>query len=470
MNFNFLKRIQYKEKYLILFVLFLAVITRLIFFGLPNEIVFDEVYFPKFASQYFEGEYYFDIHPPLAKLILAGSTKIFGYSPPSDFDFSKIGNQYPQTNYFKFLRFVIYFFGILLPLSIYFLTKQLFNNKWVAFFSGILAVFSNSLLVQSRFILTDIPLLVFGILGIAFFLKSEKKKYFSFEYFFWIILSSIFLSACFSVKWTGLVFVGIVGIFLIRNIFKRKFFERTFIPLTILSFVFLLFYSSVFFIHFQLLPKSGTGDKYMSSKFQSSLIGENYDKENASNIFEKIIELNAVMFSASYNLKENHPYGSKWYTWSILKRPIYYWYKQGENYSNRIYFQANPLIWWFSSLSMLYWFIWLLGEIKRKIFNKEKLNQYFFSIFILISGYLGNLLPYILINRVSFLYHYLPSLIFSIIGLSFLIYWYIKKYPQLIFLIFTIIFISFLFFSPLSYGLPLSNESYNMRIWFESWK
>ncbi len=470
MNLNFLKKVDYKEKYLLLFLFSLAIITRFIFFGLPDEIVFDEVYFPKFATQYFEGKYYFDIHPPLAKMILAGSAKLFGYEPPPDFDFSKIGNQYPKTNYFKFLRVVIYCFGIILPLSVYFLSKQLFNNKWIAFFSGLLIIFSNSLLVQSRFILTDIILLVFGILGISFFLLSEKKKEFSFRYFFYLILSSVFLSACLSVKWTGLVFLGVVGILLIINIFKKKLFERTFIPLIILFFIISLFYFSVFALHFKLLPNKGTGDKYMSSKFQSSLIGENYDKNKASNIFEKFIELNAVMFSANSKLKATHDYGSKWYSWSIIKRPIYYWYKQGDIYSSRIYFQANPLIWWSSFLSMIYLFFWLLKEIKKKIFNKEKLNKYFIPIVILLSGYLGNLIPYIFISRVSFLYHYLPSLIFSIIGFSFLIYNYLKKYPQIIFLIFTLIFISFLFFSPLSYGLPLSNESYHLRIWFDSWR
>lgn len=37
----------------------------------PNETVFDEVYFGSFTTSYVQREYFFDIHPPLGKLVLA---------------------------------------------------------------------------------------------------------------------------------------------------------------------------------------------------------------------------------------------------------------------------------------------------------------------------------------------------------------------------------------------------------------
>src|SRR5687768_840516 len=48
----------------------LAVVTRFAFLYDPRAIVFDEIYFREFALRYQEGTYYFDLHPPLGKLIL----------------------------------------------------------------------------------------------------------------------------------------------------------------------------------------------------------------------------------------------------------------------------------------------------------------------------------------------------------------------------------------------------------------
>ncbi|SAM02772.1 hypothetical protein [Absidia glauca] len=55
----------------------------------PSEVVFDEVHFGGFAGQYINGTYYFDVHPPLAKILIALSGQVFGYK--GDFDFGTIG-------------------------------------------------------------------------------------------------------------------------------------------------------------------------------------------------------------------------------------------------------------------------------------------------------------------------------------------------------------------------------------------
>ena len=49
--------------------------------GFPPKRVFDEIYFPVFASKYLEGERFFDLHPPLGKFIIAASIALFGDDP-----------------------------------------------------------------------------------------------------------------------------------------------------------------------------------------------------------------------------------------------------------------------------------------------------------------------------------------------------------------------------------------------------
>ena len=108
----------------IIAITFLIASFALHFVGIwyPAEAVFDEVHFGKFISAYFTGEYYFDIHPPLAKLMVAGVAALSGFEPKSAF--AVIGEGYPDYQY-VWLRFLPALFGSLLPALVYLLTFRL---------------------------------------------------------------------------------------------------------------------------------------------------------------------------------------------------------------------------------------------------------------------------------------------------------------------------------------------------------
>ncbi len=468
------------------------------FFGQPNEIVFDEVHFGKFVSAYYTHQYYFDIHPPGGKLIIAGFAKIlsakggpaFGGQP---FNFTQIGQPFPDHKYLA-LRFLPILAGTLLPIIIYFLALELGFPTLGAFGAGILVALENSLLTQSRYILLDPFLLLFGFTSLLFYLKYyntnlslTKGTFVNYKLWYNIFLMAVFGGLAASIKWTGLAFIGLAGIvelFKIANYGLRITDQKILhllknISKFIIFFVLIpfLIYFSIFTIHFSLLTKSGDGDAFMTPAFQKTLAGSAYANDTITkplNVFQKFIELNKEMYQANKTLTATHPYSSKWYTWPFMTRPIYYWNKTSTIHleaqppsESRIYFIGNPFIWWASTVSILYLVFSIMYETLRNSVQKYKIPDTRYLI--LIGGWAINLLPFIGIGRVMFLYHYLSALIFAILALAYLID-QSKNSRKIWLLLLVISFLSFVYFAPLSYGLPLDATAFQHRLWLTTWQ
>lgn len=416
------------NKSLLFILLGISLATHFAFFGHPNQTVFDEVHFGKFISGYYTHEYYFDIHPPLGKLVIAGFAKIFNFKP--EFSFTQIGDKFPDNKYLA-LRFLPSLAGTLLPVVIFLLALQLKFKPQGAFVAGLLVAIENALLVQTHYILMDGFLLLFGFLALLFYFRRK---------FLWM---AIFGGLAISIKWTGLTFLALPFLIEIFYLFKEKNFREILkLPIYFLL-IPLVLYFSVFIIHFSLLTKPGPGDAFMKPTFHQD------------NVVTKFFQLNTEMYRSNQRLTATHPYGSQWYSWPLMTRPIFYWVSE----NSRIYLLGNPIIWWSSTVAVL---LSLMYVIRDKIIR------------ILLGGYFLNLLPFIGIKRVMFLYHYLTGLVFAILILVYLI----EKQDGSTWLTTRKIFIglaiasavAFIYFAPLTYGLPLSPKAYDARVWLPSWR
>ena len=438
------------HKWIILTLLVCSIVVHFTFFGHPNETVFDEVHFGKFISGYYSGEYYFDIHPPLGKLMIAGFAKLFDFQP--EFSFTDIGDQFPNEKYMA-LRFLPTLAGTVLPLIIFLLALELGLSRVAAFAGALLVIFDNALLTQSRLILLDPFLLLFGFASLLFYFKYAKNRILNTKY---LILTAIFSGLAISIKWTGLGFIALPLLIetyyqskdyltnpvnlrtIIRNVLNLAKFASFFI-------ISLTIYFSIFALHFALLPKPGPGDAFMRPGFRDNHIVKN------------ILYLNIEMYKSNQRLSASHPHSSKWYTWPLMTKPVYYWVKD----TARIYFLGNPVIWWASAVAIAISIKYLVLSIKKRRLDKV--------LTILLAGYAINMLPFVGVKRVMFLYHYLTALIFAILILCYLIDK--DKNSRKIFAGITMVaIIAFLFFSPLSYGLSLSDKAYKVRVWFASWR
>eukprot|EP01135_Chromosphaera_perkinsii_P012269 Nk52_evm6s2630 gene=Nk52_evmTU6s2630 len=270
----------------------LAVLTCLSFFVLfynihePHVVVFDEVHFGGFASNYLSGKYFFDLHPPLAKLLIA----FFGYLVGYDglYQWGKIGDDYLPFNVpYVEMRLGCAAFGALLTPILYLIAVELRLSPTAARAVGVLVLFDNAIVTQSRNIFLDSFLMFFIALTVLMLLRfnSQRKRPFSFKWTVYLALTGASMGLALGVKMVGLFLVALVGLYTIVDLwmelgdmrtsmgkFTKHFCYRAVFLIALPIAIFL----GLFYIHFSMLPFSGPGDAHMSVSFQSELIGSRH--------------------------------------------------------------------------------------------------------------------------------------------------------------------------------------------------
>ncbi len=440
---SFVKSDLLKSSLFLVSILFcLSFTTHFLYFGHPSEVVFDEIYYGQSASHYIVGESWFSGHPPFGQVLL-GAVGSFGEGNNSG-AFGKIGDNLSGTN-FRWLRLLPTVAGTILPIIIFFLCLELGLPKMSSFLAGLAVILENSLLLESRLVLLDIFLVFFGFLGLYLYLLSRRKKS-----LFLLCCALASVTSAIAIKWTGVSFLALIWCLEFFKFLKFKKFQTvTFQKISKAILLYAIFPFAIYFCLF--IPYYLRVEQNLS----------------ASGAIQSFVDNNKHLWDYQSTLKEPHPYQSNWYEWPIMKRPIFYWTLKDTKNPAYIYLIGNPFIYWFSSLAFLWFFV---SFVWKKLIKKcTNINQ---TDLFLILGFLGNLLPFVLISRLLFLYHYLPALIFSIICLAF---WLekirIKKWGVFtIITIFILFTTSFLYFSPLTYGIPLSPDAMSQRFWFGSWK
>lgn len=456
--------LQYPELWLLIAA---ALFTRFWQLGTPPSIVFDEVYFRAFAGNYLSGHYFFDIHPPLAKLLFAGFASLFGLNS---------GQIMSSENSSFLLRIIPALAGAALVLLMYVIVRQLGFGRRLAVLGALFVLLDNALLVESRFVLMDSFLLLIGFGAVSAYLKLRISR--GEARWLWVVVLGMLLGALVSIKWTGFAILALLAVAMVVEVLRsHRIKSEKFVleSLVIIALVCCIYIVS-FWVHFSLLPKSGDGDAFMTRQFQSTLVGSKvYDSNNHLSFLDKFIELNSEMYSAQNSLKNvTHPYASHWYSWPIMARPVYYWQSEVKSDGSQahIYLLGNPFVWAMGLVSVVCTLILLLY---KPLWLRKKVGIAIF----LFAGYVANFLPFIFIDRPMFLYHYLFALVFSLLLacllLSVLFDWLKKKHKnQLIDRIYwgivTIVVAGFLFLLPISYGWQLHPDELIWHMWLPTWR
>lgn len=259
----------------------LTILTRYYKIHEPNHVCWDETHFGKMGSWYINRTFFFDVHPPLGKMLIGLSGYLTGYD--GTFAFDKPGDKYGNTSYIGMRVFCASLGASIVPMT--FLTiHQMSKSSVAAFFSSLLILCDVGIITLSQYILLDPILLCFMVASIlgAIKVSYNSSKEFSTKWWAWLVFTGTMLACCVSVKFVGLFVVLLVGFITIADLWDilgdlsrpvwdtvRHFLARAMCLIILPICIYIIF----FYAHLKVLNRSGSGDGFYSSAFQSQLIG-----------------------------------------------------------------------------------------------------------------------------------------------------------------------------------------------------
>ena len=271
--------------------LFLATVaSRLYGLELGNQVCWDEAHFGRMAGWYINRTLFFDVHPPLGKMMIAGMGYITGYN--ASFTFWEPGNNFTGHNVLG-MRYGSAVLGSFIIPTGFLTVWEMTGSLSAASLGSMMLLFDTGLAALSRFILLDQPMLLSMALSLYTMVRFRKleSEAFSPAWWFWLSFLGVSLWATISIKFVGLFIVLYVGAFTAYDLwtmfgdiskswdnFAKHFLARA----ACLICLPVVLYILLFYLHLSILAYSGPGDGYYTPLFQSTIKGTPvYQKEVA---------------------------------------------------------------------------------------------------------------------------------------------------------------------------------------------
>jgi dolichyl-phosphate-mannose-protein mannosyltransferase len=448
----------------------------------PNGQVFDEIYFGVFAHNDLKGISYFDPEPPLSKLIIASGEWLYGWWRAT---FQGAHGDYADLGFNTYgWRIMSVIFGSLCVPLMYLFARKLWPNRLFAITAATLVCFDGMFFVQSRIGMIDIfPIFLIMLSYTVFLVHRESRS--ERDSIVTLLLTGTVLGLAVAAKWIALAaLVSIVFFLVMRPVARRVrialgdgerawrwgFLEgpdlpggarpSLYVPAAVLAFALipLVIYVASWIPFF--------------TRGQFHSLADLLDYQRQSYVYHA-------------TLTATHPYGSPWYSWPFLWRPVAYYYEYqglGVDAATRQQLVAgivnlgNPLIWWASipAVLSLPYFV-----VRHRSFPAA----------VILVGFVSQYLPWARITRVIFLYHMFGGLIFMVLALAFVLVRMQQAGPiridfagervvlslrYLVPAFLALVVVVFLYLYPVWTGLPISQPSYLSgfpwgKMWLQTW-
>jgi dolichyl-phosphate-mannose-protein mannosyltransferase len=481
-----------KNKYvpvcLFILVLLLSFFTYFRSYSQPQSLFWDENYHIASAQKYLNKVFFMEPHPPLGKLLIALGEVIFDTNQDDAvFKATDQAKSPPEGFSFSGYRFFPVLFAWAAAPLFFLILFYLTGKPLVSFLISLCYIFDNAIIVHSRGAMLEGIQIFFLLLTIFCVIVLYRRL----QNYLWVggvpYFCGVAFAAAITTKATSLI---VLPFFLVLVPVLRGQSRLAVKVLLQIGSATVLTYFIVWQIHFALgrkveplLPNQGF---YQASEATKTIIKEGISSNPLN--FTTLLR-DSLHFFTHYergvpkmNLCNNLENGSLPYLWPLGARSISYrWDKEGDAV-RYTYLQINPVVWLIGLLGLIFsaafLLVWLAGRIEL---DHEWLL--FTGVFFML--WLGYMAVMVSLDRVMYLYHYFIPLLFSLILAAMVSrkFDFSIIFPRLrlsdenlkrMVIIFSAsfalcIFAAFRFYSPLTYGEPLTNQELASRNVLSLW-
>ena len=376
-----------------------------------NGMYLDELYHGRTAYEHLHNlSPYENSHPPLGKIFIMLGIAVFGMNP---FGWRIIGA----------------LFGIAMLPVFYALARRLLRSTGNAFLATALFAFDFMHFTQTRIATIDVYA-VFFILVMYYFMY----EYISMDYFAEgykkslkpLALSGVFFGVGAACKWICIYAgAGLAVLFFITLIRRAGEASRMKLAGTAQekkraeSFrgeaVRTLLFCCVFFVAIPIVIYFAS---YIPYYIYEASASESY---GFSDMVRTFWHYQDFMYTYHSTLVATHPYQSSWYQWPFTNVPMWYYYSGAGGKISTLSASGNPAVWWVCSIGAAA--LYALRALRRVKPDR--------ALLLIGVGILANFLPWVLVPRCTFIYHFFATVPFIILATVYLVGLLEKKSPAL---------------------------------------
>lgn len=307
-----MRKARYLEISTVLLVFALSLVIKTYRIESGDFVVWDEAHFGKFSEKYLSRRFYFDVHPPLGKMLTSLGGYLFGQ--PLDFEF-KSGERFPRGFDYSGMRRFHAFIASFTPVFAYLILKEAGYSYRRRALLALMFLFENGFTSIGRLILLDSHLLTFTA-AVAYFMTRAHFRSGKATSMPSMLLLGLALGCVLSIKWIGFLTMGLVGLFTIHQlwgnitsresmgVFAKMFLVRALLLICIPASLYVL----LFYVHFEVVNRSSSEDGHMSSLFQASLKGSSISSNRKYPLFGTKITVKSAGSGGGYLHSHGHKY------------------------------------------------------------------------------------------------------------------------------------------------------------------